>query len=57
MESNIIFIISSFALAGVIIMMRERIPQNLRRGLALTSIALGLFAFFLIVYSFYKAGR
>ncbi len=56
MEANIIFIISAFALAGVIIMMRERIPSNLRRGLALTSIALVLFAFFLIVYSFYKAG-
>ncbi|WP_035119712.1 hypothetical protein [Cohnella panacarvi] len=56
MEANIIFIIASFALAGVIIMMRDRIPQNLRRGLALTSIALVLFAFFLIVYSFYKAG-
>ncbi|MBO9599505.1 MAG: hypothetical protein J7559_16985 [Cohnella sp.] len=56
MEANIIFIISSFALAGVIIMMRERIPPNLRRGLALTSIGLVLFAFFLIVYSFYKAG-
>lgn len=56
MEANIIFIISAFALAGVIIMMRERIPQNLRRGLALTSIALVLFAFFLIVISFYKAG-
>ena len=56
MEANIIFIISAFALAGVIIMMRDRIPSNLRRGLALTSIALVLFAFFLIVYSFYKAG-
>ncbi len=56
MEANIIFIISAFALAGVIIMMRDRIPSNLRRGLALTTIALVLFAFFLIVYSFYKAG-
>lgn len=56
MEANIIFILSSFALAVVLIMMRERIPQNMRRGLALTSIALVLFAFFLIVVSFYKAG-
>ena len=56
MEANIIFIISAFALAVVLIMMRERIPQNMRRGLALTSIALVLFAFFLIVYSVYKAG-
>ncbi|MFC5531982.1 hypothetical protein [Cohnella yongneupensis] len=56
MEANIIFIVSSFGLAVVLILMRERIPQNMRRGLALTSIGLVLFAFFLIVYSFFKAG-
>lgn len=56
MEANIIFIISAFALAVVIVMMRERIPQQLRRGLAITSILLVLFAFFLIVYSFATMG-
>ncbi|MFD0674170.1 hypothetical protein [Cohnella sp. GCM10027633] len=56
MEANIIFIISAFGLAVVLIMSRERIPQQMRRSLAITSILLVLFAFFLIVYSFAKAG-
>lgn len=56
MEANLIFIISAFALAVVIIMMRERIPQSMRRGLALASILLVAFAFFLIVYSLFQAG-
>lgn len=56
MEANLIFIVSAFALAVVLILMRERIPQNLRRGLAITSIVLVLFAFFLIVYNLFQVG-
>ncbi|RKP55127.1 hypothetical protein D7Z26_07845 [Cohnella endophytica] len=55
-EANIIFIIASFGLAVVLILSRERIPETLRRPMAITSILLVLFAFFLIVYSFFRIG-
>ncbi|MFB9280160.1 hypothetical protein [Cohnella cellulosilytica] len=55
-EANLIFIISSFCLAVVLILTRERIPERLRRPMALITIALVLFAFFLIVYNFFIMG-
>lgn len=55
-NSTLLFIISSFALGVILIVSRERIPQQLKRGMAILSIALILFAFFLIVYSFFTAG-
>lgn len=56
-DSNmIIFIISAFALGVILILMRDRLPARLRRGMAVTAILLILFAFFLIVYSFITAG-
>jgi threonine/homoserine/homoserine lactone efflux protein len=56
-SSTLIFIISAFALGVVMILSRERIPSRLRRGMAIASILLILFAFFLIVYSFFMAGK
>lgn len=55
-EANIIFVIASFGLAVVLILSRERIPPSLRRSMAILSIVLVLFAFFLIVYSFFSIG-
>lgn len=55
-SSTLIFIISSFALGVILILSRERIPNQLKRGMAILSILLILFAFFLIVYSFFNAG-
>lgn len=55
-DANIIFVIASFSLAVILIMSRERIPQSLRRSMAIISILLVLFAFFLIVYSFFRIG-
>ncbi|MFC5405222.1 hypothetical protein [Cohnella soli] len=55
-DANIIFIIAAFGLAVVLILMRERIPEKLRRSMAILSIVLVAFAFFLIVYSFFSAG-
>ena len=55
-SSTLIFIISSFALGVILILSRERIPNQLKRGMAILSILLILFAFFLIVYSFFTAG-
>jgi hypothetical protein len=55
-NNNLIFIIAAFALGAVMIVMRERIPPQLRRGMSIVSIALILFAFFLIVYSLFTAG-
>jgi hypothetical protein len=55
-EATIIFIISAFGLAIVLILSRERIPESMRRPMAILSILLVLFAFFLIVYSFFRVG-
>jgi glucan phosphoethanolaminetransferase (alkaline phosphatase superfamily) len=55
-EANIIFVIASFGFAVILILSRERIPQAMGRSMALLSILLVLFAFFLIVYSFFRAG-
>ncbi|ALS28987.1 hypothetical protein IJ21_35990 [Paenibacillus sp. 32O-W] len=53
----VIFVISAFSLGLVLIMKRDSIPPSLRRGMALTAIALIAFAFFLIVYSLLNFGR
>ncbi|WP_164472619.1 DUF3810 domain-containing protein [Cohnella candidum] len=55
-SSTLIFIISAFALGVILILSRNKIPASLRRGMAIASILLILFAFFLIVYSFFTAG-
>ncbi|MFC5471695.1 hypothetical protein ACFPPD_23745 [Cohnella suwonensis] len=55
-DANIIFIIASFGLAVVLILMRERIPESMRRSMAILSLVLVAFAFFLIVYSFFNIG-
>ncbi|WP_373232843.1 hypothetical protein [Cohnella sp.] len=55
-EATIIFVIASFSMAVILIMSRERIPESMRRSMAILSILFVLFAFFLIVYSFFRAG-
>jgi hypothetical protein len=55
-QSTVIFIIASFSLAVILILSRERIPESMRRTMAILSILFVLFAFFLIVYSFFRAG-
>jgi len=55
-EASLIFIVSSFCLAAVLIMMRDRIPEKLRRPMAVLTIFLVLFAFFIVVYAFMKMG-
>ncbi|QMV40555.1 hypothetical protein [Cohnella cholangitidis] len=55
-EATLIFIIASFSLAVILILSRERLPESMRRYMAILSIVLVLFAFFLIVYSFFRIG-
>jgi hypothetical protein len=55
-DATIIFIIAAFGLAIVLILSRERIPEAMRRSMAILSILLVLFAFFLIVYSLFRVG-
>ncbi len=55
-SSTILYILSSFGLGVVLILSRDRIPPRLKRGMAIVSILLILFAFFLIVYSLFTAG-
>ncbi|MBB6673889.1 hypothetical protein [Cohnella nanjingensis] len=55
-EATLIYAIASFGLAAVLIWQRASIPAQLRRGMAIVSLLLVAFAFFLIVYSFFSAG-
>lgn len=55
-DSNLVFIISAFAFGVILILMKERLPAPMRRGIAITAALLVAFAFFLIVYSFMTAG-
>lgn len=53
-NSNLfIFIISSFALGVVIILSRDRLPDKMKRGLALTATIMVMLAFCLMIYSFF----
>ncbi|MNF18376.1 hypothetical protein D3C76_239270 [compost metagenome] len=53
-NSNLfIFIISSFALGVVIILSRDRLPDKMKRGLALTATIMVTLAFCLMIYSFF----
>lgn len=54
--ATLIFVIAAFALGAILIMKRDTIPAHMRRGLALVSLVLIAFAFFLIVYSFATMG-
>lgn len=55
-SNAVIFIILAFSLGLIMIMNKDRIPSKIRRGMALTSIALILFAFIIIVYSLFTMG-
>ncbi|TVX92573.1 hypothetical protein [Paenibacillus agilis] len=53
---TLVFIITAFSLGAVIVWKKDTIPQQLRKFMALTTLGLVLFAFFLIVYSFITLG-
>lgn len=56
-SSNIlIFIVSAFLLGIVVIVKKDSLPQRLRRPLAIISILMIAFAFFLIMYSLLTMG-
>ncbi|MFD0958566.1 hypothetical protein [Paenibacillus chungangensis] len=54
--SSLIFIIAAFSLGVVLIMKRDSIPARMRRAMAIISILLIGFAFFLIVYALFNMG-
>lgn len=54
--ATVVFIIAAFAMGALVIFKKDTLPPNLRRGLAMASILLIAFAFFLIVYSFFTMG-
>jgi hypothetical protein len=55
-EATIIFVIAAFGLAVVLILSKDKVPPRIKRTLAMITIFFVLFAFFLIVYSFFRAG-
>ena len=50
-ESLMIYIIAVLCLGAVLVMSRERIPQRLKRGMALTAAIMIFMAFVFIIYS------
>ncbi|MBH5318216.1 hypothetical protein I6N90_10390 [Paenibacillus sp. GSMTC-2017] len=54
--TSIIFIIAAFSLGAILVMKRDTLPPKLKRGMALVSILLIAFSFFLIVYSLFTMG-
>ncbi|MGO4107180.1 hypothetical protein [Paenibacillus sp. YAF4_2] len=50
-SATVIFIISAFVLGGLVILKRDTMAPATRRWMAIISIVLIAFAFFLIVYS------
>ncbi|OUN00338.1 MAG: hypothetical protein BAA02_04410 [Paenibacillaceae bacterium ZCTH02-B3] len=55
-SASLMFILSAFALAAVLIMRRDSIPPKLRRGMAIFTLVLVTLAFILLVYSLWTAG-
>lgn len=52
-ESILIYLISSFVFAGVIILKRESLPMNLRRPLALIALFLVISSFLFLIMHFF----
>lgn len=57
METLVVFIILAFALAAVIIMKKEAIPDRLRRPLAIVTLFLIVSAFVFLMLSFFGLGE
>ncbi|CAM3479214.1 hypothetical protein PALU110988_24810 [Paenibacillus lupini] len=55
-SANVIFVISAFVLGGLVILKRDSMAPRLRKWMAIFSIVLIAFAFFLIVWSFFTLG-
>ncbi|MFB5760481.1 hypothetical protein [Paenibacillus medicaginis] len=55
-SNSIIFIILAFTLGAVLLMMRDSIPAQLKKWMALTAVVMICFAFFLIVYGLMLGG-
>ncbi|OPA81117.1 hypothetical protein BVG16_01905 [Paenibacillus selenitireducens] len=52
----LIFIVLAFSLGAILIMKKDSIPSSMRRAMAIITILLVAFAFFLIVYSSFHLG-
>lgn len=59
MDASVIltFIIVAFSLGLILIMTKDRIPPQFRRGLAIVAIIMVTYAFFLILYSLFTLGN
>lgn len=53
----LIFLLASFALAGVVIMKRESIPPPVRRPLAIVSLLMVASSFAMLVIAFFQLGQ
>lgn len=52
----LIFIVLAFSLGAILVMKKDSIPTSLRRTMAIITILLVAFAFFLIVFSAFRLG-
>ncbi|MFC6332525.1 hypothetical protein ACFP56_07795 [Paenibacillus septentrionalis] len=53
---SVIFIILAFSLGLVLVMKKDTIPAPLKKWMAISSLVMILFAFFIIIYSLLKLG-
>lgn len=53
---SLVFIIAAFSLGAVLVLKKDTLPPSLKKWLAIFSIVMILFAFFIIVDSLLKLG-
>ncbi|GIP15405.1 hypothetical protein J40TS1_10470 [Paenibacillus montaniterrae] len=53
---SVIFIILAFSLGLILILKKDTIPAPLKKWLAISSLVMIAFAFFIIIYSLFKLG-
>lgn len=55
-STNMIFILLAFLLGAVLIWTKDTLPEQLRRPMAITALCLIVFAFYVVVSSFFMLG-
>lgn len=55
-SSSVLFIILAFTLGTVLLMMRNSIPAQLKKWMALVAVVMICFAFLLIIYNLMLGG-
>jgi len=55
-STSIIFIVLAFSLGAILVLKKDTLPSPLKKWMAICSIVMIAFAFFIIVYSLFNLG-